>query len=335
MGRSAAFLQPIKVTYLVHTDLRKKPHDHNIYQNSVRDDSKKKIMKSFLEIYFTIVFTSTFSTLANTDQTCPNDCSLSYGFGKCNTATGECDCDDGFFGDDCSEYEYDVVDEVTSPVTGTSTNLSSTEDIVTRFGVGLKGSVPLTASKNALSQNSSMSHEEIDKICGRRSVDRTKRSADAHRSDTSILEHPWTTLILRNNVLHCGGAIVSKKHIVTAAHCVVDLQTHDSSIFPKNIFKKEFKIVLGTDSLENIKDGRSEIFEIQSVEVHKEYKYLEGIRGYYDIAVVTLSSEIKFNEYRIQPICLPKTPYCEQAELNDKVGAILGYADGKNYQLHT
>ena len=139
--------------------------------------------------------------------------------------------------------------------------------------------------------------------------------------------------MLRNDVLHCGGAIVSKKHIVTAAHCVVDLQSPDTSMFPKNIFDEEFKIVLGTDSLEKMANDRSKTFKIQNVTVHEEYKYKEGIRGYYDIAVITLSSEINFNEYRIQPICLPKTPYCEQAELNDKVGAILGYADGKKLSI--
>ena len=75
------------------------------------------------------------------------------------------------------------------------------------------------------------------------------------------------------------------------------------------------------------------IFKIQNVTVHEEYKYKEGIRGYYDIAVITLSPDVDFNEYRIQPICLPKTTYCKQDELNEKVGAILGYADTKKLSI--
>ena len=137
--------------------------------------------------------------------------------------------------------------------------------------------------------------------------------------------------MLRKDDLHCGGAVVSKKHIVTAAHCVVDIETYKSPApqFSKEVLKKEFKIILGANRYKNIANDRAKNFTIQMVKVHENYSYTDGIRGYFDVAVITLVTEIDFDPYRIQPICLPKYPSSKQDEWDRLSGVVVGYAHGE------
>lgn len=34
-------------------------------------------------------------------------------------------------------------------------------------------------------------------------------------------QFPWQVSLLKNNAHNCGGSIISKNHVLTAAHCVV------------------------------------------------------------------------------------------------------------------
>ena len=148
-------------------------------------------------------------------------------------------------------------------------------------------------------------------------------------------------MILRNETLKCGGAVVSKTHIVTAAHCMVDIifpvtqqsKRTPATTYKQSIFDEEFKIVLGATSYQDIKNDRAKNYKIKSVDIHDSYSYVEGFSGYYDIAVITLTSEIEFNNYRIQPICIPQIPYCEQDDLDEKTGAVVGYAESTKLSI--
>merc|ERR1712110_516488 len=85
----------------------------------------------------------------------------------------------------------------------------------------------------------------------------------------------------------CGGALVTKRHVVTAAHCLRDDMV---------------TVLLGEHVLKNDTDGANpEEFKILKKSPHEAY---DSRTFDNDIAVITFDSDVGFRD-GIQPICLP------------------------------
>ena len=112
-----------------------------------------------------------------------------------------------------------------------------------------------------------------------------------------ILQYPWTIAILKYNgrraSIWCGGSLISRKHIITAGHCLVGQE------------KDSLKVVLGaTDAfLEGEEIG------VNDFQIHPKFT---PPKAYYDIAILELSTSVSPITYpstyysNIFPICLPK-----------------------------
>ncbi|CAH2098459.1 unnamed protein product [Euphydryas editha] len=139
--------------------------------------------------------------------------------------------------------------------------------------------------------------ETIDKgphsICGRRTVDHTELIVNG--ASTKPGDWPWHAAIYRleRTALKyiCGGTLISKNYIITAAHC--------ASIRGVPVKTDFLNIVLGKYNL--IGDDA----EIQERLVHKiilhekfDHKHLNN-----DIALLKLKSEVIFTDY-VKPACL-------------------------------
>ena len=91
----------------------------------------------------------------------------------------------------------------------------------------------------------------------------------------------------------CGGTIISKNHILTAAHCLFE---KSAGILAKS---KDIFVYVGSNKRE-----RGQKYAVKQVKSHSQYNN-EAYEN--DIALLTLEKTIKFDR-NIKVACLPKKP---------------------------
>jgi len=111
--------------------------------------------------------------------------------------------------------------------------------------------------------------------------------------ETEKNEYPWQIGIYKGYGSHvrCGGSIISKREILTAAHCVINKRGR--------IPVEELRVKVG-DHNRMEADGEI-VFEVSSYTAHESYRYTSAD---YDFAILTLSRDIEFSK-EVSPVCLP------------------------------
>ncbi|XP_013792869.2 venom serine protease-like, partial [Limulus polyphemus] len=106
----------------------------------------------------------------------------------------------------------------------------------------------------------------------------------------------------------CGGTIINKVSIVTAAHCLVTQfgNRQNSSIFVR----------VGAHDIDN--SGTD--YQVNKVIVHKDYNYPSH---YYDIGLILLSKPVEYND-EVQPLCIPELNKLN-VNLNNKEVVVIGW----------
>ncbi|KAM9808084.1 ovochymase-2 [Neosynchiropus ocellatus] len=111
-------------------------------------------------------------------------------------------------------------------------------------------------------------------------------------SEAARGSHPWL-VSLRNRALHfCGGAIVSERWILTAAHCFTSTRRE---------FLDSVTVAAGEHD-RRVPDEEEQIFHVKSVRVHERYRHAAPMS--YDVALVELDGHVQFGVL-VRPICLP------------------------------
>ncbi|VDN02568.1 unnamed protein product [Thelazia callipaeda] len=184
-----------------------------------------------------------------------------------------------------------------------------------------------------LSKISSEGNEDLYYTCGR--VRRQWLSTPykiSAGSAAALGQFPWAvalTLADRDQYNYCGGSIISKRHILSAAHCIMN---YNSDKLPctgarplddvKEIVVRYGGICLRTTSPPcNGKLCRKA--KIRKVAIHKRFMDGNCILGY-DFAIIELETDLVFDSTTL-PICLPGSSFDYTS-----VGNLFDYGFGEN-----
>merc|ERR1740131_196862 len=117
--------------------------------------------------------------------------------------------------------------------------------------------------------------------------------------ETEINEYPWmavlTVLNGETRFFTCGGSLISDWWILTAAHCVVDLQD------------RYFQVSLGDHDRKTSAESMSITIDVTEVHIHPDYGNDNDILDVNnDFALLKLKTPIAWgSNSHIRPICLP------------------------------
>ncbi|CAH2094427.1 unnamed protein product [Euphydryas editha] len=144
---------------------------------------------------------------------------------------------------------------------------------------------------------------------------------------TRLFEMPWMVLLTydsaRGTKLSCGGTLITKWYVLTAAHCVSFL---GSSLKLKGVILGEWDVRKDPDC-ERIE---GELFcappirnvQIDNIIAHPGYtpQVLAD-----DIALIRLAEPADFSLDTMKPICLPTTPELQSEKLEGLQGVVAGW----------
>jgi hypothetical protein len=108
--------------------------------------------------------------------------------------------------------------------------------------------------------------------------------------DAAPHSYPWMVSLAKrslNNLHLCGGVLITRRHVLTAAHCMEDFDG-----------PSDLDVIAGTHYLN---DKRSPTPAI-AITIHPQY---EAEIFANDVAIITLDSPLPENDPRIATICLP------------------------------
>ena len=129
-----------------------------------------------------------------------------------------------------------------------------------------------------------------------------RRLAGGHRAPKGA--QPWTASIRvqgSTQTFHlCGGVLLSRYHVLTAAHCMEGYPT------------SSYRVRVGDWNME-VEDFQEQTLEVDTVFFHEEYNV--GVYLNNDIALLKLKDEVEFGTL-VVPACLPHKNVVYDTHLN-------------------
>ncbi|XP_041632747.1 CLIP domain-containing serine protease B9 [Drosophila kikkawai] len=107
---------------------------------------------------------------------------------------------------------------------------------------------------------------------------------------------PWMAYLIYNSAFHCGGTLITRKYILTAAHCIAN----------------NLKVRLGEydtkTEIDCTRDGcipKYKEYDVSRAIIHANYSYQLG--SSHDIGLLKLAGTVSY-EIHIRPVCILLNP---------------------------
>lgn len=137
---------------------------------------------------------------------------------------------------------------------------------------------------------------------------------------------PWHSAIYRKDIdglkqsYQCGGTLISSNSVLTAAHCLYEL---DHPIVPKRII-----VYLGKSSL-MLNETYTQQNQARRIFIHNDFKRDNNNN---DIALVRLATAATLTSY-VKPICLWEEERNSLSEVIGKIGTVVGWSLNEDSRL--
>ncbi|XP_013147107.1 PREDICTED: chymotrypsin-like elastase family member 2A [Papilio polytes] len=165
--------------------------------------------------------------------------------------------------------------------------------------------------------------EEPDEFCGRRKIKHTELIVNG--VDTKPGDWPWHAAIFRFEkrifTYICGGTLLSKSWVLTAAHCVT---IRGIPVLPEilNVILGKYNLIGG--------DVATQEKEVYQILVHEDFTYRSLAS---DLALLKLKVEATFDDY-VQPACVWHEKISERIS-SDVTGSVVGWGIDESENLST
>uniref|UniRef100_A0AAR5QDD3 Peptidase S1 domain-containing protein n=1 Tax=Dendroctonus ponderosae TaxID=77166 RepID=A0AAR5QDD3_DENPD len=181
--------------------------------------------------------------------------------------------------------------------------------------VALKNSLEedLETRENIISQSIQRRNDiwnDFDEECGI-SNDRILQKRIIGGKPAEFGQFPWQAYI-KILSYQCGGVLVSRKFVATAAHCILPAKLTDLLVYLGELDTQD------TGQVEEL--APAELHRVKRRLIHPKFHYKSTQPDRYDLALLELVTEASFS-YHITPICLPDSAI----ELTGREAVVAGW----------